>query len=130
AAAAAGLESLRAGLRALPPPSGDDPFAVRPLLAGTAPERPEGIAPGIAGHGDPNPGYDLRDRAHDPDASLSPAGRELHDAFVAALDDDLDTPTALAVVRRTLHADIAPEERRWLVLDADAVLGLDLHRAW
>jgi cysteinyl-tRNA synthetase len=25
---------------------------------------------------------------------------------------------------------LAADERRWLVLDADAVLGLDLHRAW
>jgi cysteinyl-tRNA synthetase len=29
-----------------------------------------------------------------------------------------------------LRADVSADERRWLVLDADAVLGLDLHRAW
>jgi cysteinyl-tRNA synthetase len=129
AAAAAALDSLRGGLAALPPPV-DDPFAVRPLLAGASPARPDGIAAGIAGHGDPNTGYELRDRAHEPSAPLSPAGRRLHDALVAALDDDLDTPAALAVVRRILRADIAPDERRWLVLDADAVLGLDLDRSW
>jgi cysteinyl-tRNA synthetase len=34
------------------------------------------------------------------------------------------------VVRETLRADLSPDERRWLVLDADAVLGLDLDRVW
>jgi hypothetical protein len=29
-----------------------------------------------------------------------------------------------------LRADLPADERRWLVLDADAVLGLDLHRVW
>ena len=33
-------------------------------------------------------------------------------------------------VREILRADLTPDERRWLVLDADAVLGLDLHRVW
>ena len=49
---------------------------------------------------------------------------------MAALDDDLDLPTALAIVREMLRADLPADERRWLVLDADAVLGLDLHRVW
>jgi cysteinyl-tRNA synthetase len=56
-------------------------------------------------------------------------GRALHDRFAAALDDDLDLPTALAVVREIVRADLPPDERRWLVLDADYVLGLDLDRA-
>ena len=63
-------------------------------------------------------------------APLSPPGRALHDRFVAAIDDDLDLPTALAVVRETLRADLPADERRWLVLDADLVLGLDLDLAW
>ena len=33
-------------------------------------------------------------------------------------------------VREILRADLPADERRWLVLDADAVLGLDLHRVW
>ena len=50
---------------------------------------------------------------------------------MAAIDDDLDMPTALAVVREALRTpDIAADERRWLVLDADLVLGLDLDRVW
>ena len=72
----------------------------------------------------------VADRAHAPAAPLSPAGRDLHDRFVAALDDDLDMPGALACVREMLRADLSADERRWLVLDADAVLGLDLHKAW
>ena len=37
---------------------------------------------------------------------LSAAGRALHERFVAAIDDDLDLPTALAVIRETLRADL------------------------
>ena len=39
-------------------------------------------------------------------------------------------PRALAVVRETLKAPLSGDERRWLVLDADAILGLDLDRVW
>jgi cysteinyl-tRNA synthetase len=63
-------------------------------------------------------------------AHFSDLGRALHDRFVAALDDDLDLPAALVCVREILRADLSADERRWLVLDADAVLGLDLHRVW
>jgi cysteinyl-tRNA synthetase len=49
---------------------------------------------------------------------------------VDAIDDDLDMPAALARVREVLRADLSADERRWLVLDADAVLGLDLHKVW
>ncbi len=44
--------------------------------------------------------------------ALSAAGHALHDRFVAAIDDDLDLPTAVAVVRAALRAE----------LPADAVL--------
>ena len=128
-AAAAGLMSLRAAVAGLgtSPLSGPWSTPVR-LRAGTAPARPEGTADEIAGNGD-GAGGPLTDRAHAPDAPLSDAGRALHDRFVAALDDDLDTPTALAVVRETVRGDLSPSERRWLALDADLVLGLDLDRA-
>jgi cysteinyl-tRNA synthetase len=75
-------------------------------------------------------GTPLPDRAASPAARLSAAGRELHDRFVAAIDDDLDMPTALAVTREVLRASLIEDERRWLILDADAVLGLDLDRVW
>jgi cysteinyl-tRNA synthetase len=122
-AASAGLASLRARLRALGSPPSDGPWAAPPVIrAEPAGDRPEGVHD--------RPGERGPDRAHASAAPLSAAGQGLHDRFVAALDDDLDLPTALAVVRETLRADLSADERRWLVLDADAVLGLDLHRAW
>ncbi len=132
AAAAAGLESLRGRLRALGPAPAEGSWVAPPSLrAGRAPDRPVGLAEGPSGHGqDDTPARPLSDRAHDPSAPLSPAGRVLHDRFVAAVDDDLDLPTALAVVRETLRAPIPDDERRWLVVDADLVLGFDLHAVW
>ena len=122
-AAAAGLASLRSRLRTLGPAPSDGPWrAPAVVVAEPAGDRPQGITERPAGRGP--------DRAHEVAAPLSPAGRDLHDRFVAALDDDLDLPVALAVVRETLRADLPADERRWLVLDADAVLGLDLHRVW
>jgi cysteinyl-tRNA synthetase len=121
-AAAGALASLRARLRALGPPPTDGPWAApEPLHAEPAGDRPDGVAqPVPAG---PN-------RAHEPAAPLSADGRALHDRFVAAIDDDLDLPTALAVAREILRAPVDAAERRWLVLEADAVLGLDLDRVW
>ena len=81
------------------------------------------------GHGGANtPGP--ADRAHAPSAPLSPEGRDLHDRFTAAIDDDLDTSTAVAIARETLRAPLPEDERRWLLLDFDYVLGLDLDRVW
>jgi len=131
AAAGAALESLRSGLRDLGSPPRTGPWVAPPVLAaGAAGDRPEGIASGVAGHGRDASGYVVTDRATNPSAPLSADGRACHDRFVAAIDDDLDMPVALALLREILRSTIAPDERRWLVLDADAVLGLDLHRVW
>jgi cysteinyl-tRNA synthetase len=73
--------------------------------------------------------FAITDRPGSPRAPLSEAGRALHARFVAAIDDDLDMPAALRIVRETLRASLPAEERRWLVLDFDFVLGLDLDRA-
>ena len=128
--AAAALESLRARLRALGPPPADGPWAAPAALrAAPAGERPDGIAADPGGHGGadtPGPA----DRAHAPSAPLSPEGRDLHDRFTAAIDDDLDTSTAVAIARETLRAPLPEDERRWLLLDFDYVLGLDLDRVW
>ena len=129
-AAAAGLASLRERVAALGPAPIDGPWAPGPpLRAPSAGPRPKGIAPGITGHGstgdEPPTGLD---RAHEPSAPLSDEGRELHRQFVEAIDDDLDTATALRVVREIARADLPADERRWLILDADFVLGLDLDR--
>ena len=128
-AAAAALGSLRAGLRALGAPPTAGPWVAPPVLvAGAAGDRPDGIAHGAAGHGGGS--YPITDRATTIAAPLSPEGRAFHDQFVAAIDDDLDLPGALALMRRILASDLVVDERRWLVLDADVVLGLDLHRVW
>ncbi len=139
AAAAAALASLRAGLRGLGPPPPDGPWVAPAVLeAGAAGDRPVGVASGPAGHGGtatadtaPAPGsFEIADRAGTPLAPLSVAGRALHDRFVAAIDADLDMPIALALLREILRAPLTADERRWLILDADLVLGLDLDRVW
>ncbi len=141
AAAGAALGSLRSRLAELGPPPDDGPWSAPvPLVAGAAGDRPTGEAVGsVAGFGGgPASGtgsetdgpYPRTDRAHAPVAPLSAGGRALHDRFVESLDDDLDLPGALVCVREMLRADLPTDERRWLVLDADAVLGLDLHRVW
>ena len=99
---------------------------------GAAGDRPDGRRPAAsAGHGGDDRHRGRRDRAGAPAAPLSAAGRALHDRFVAAIDDDLDMPIALALrPRDPAGADLPADERRWLVLDADLVLGLDLDRVW
>jgi cysteinyl-tRNA synthetase len=130
-AAAAALESLRDRLRALGPAPATGGWTAPPVLeVGAAPPRPIGLAAGLAGHGAANEAFTVTDRAHAPDAPLSQSGRAAHERFVAAIDADLDLPSAIAVVRDILRSDLSPDERRWLVLDADLVLGLDLHRVW
>ena len=72
----------------------------------------------------------MADRASSPSGPLTAAGRSFHDRFVAAIDDDLDMPVALALLREILRSPLSEDERRWLILDADVVLGLDLDRVW
>lgn len=137
AGAAAGLTSLRDAVRRLGPPPSTGPWtAPVPIRAGAAPARPVGRATGVAGHGATGGGTDgsavpRTDRADAPAAPLSAAGRRLHHAFVAAIDRNLDMPAALRIARQAATAPgVPPDERRWLVLDFDAVLGLDLDRVW
>lgn len=61
-----------------------------------------------------------------PSAPIPPS---YHDAFLAALDEDLDTPRALQVLRDVeREADITDGSRFEFFAWADAVLGLDLAR--
>jgi len=132
-AASTAFASLTARLRALGPAPADGPWAAPAVLrAGRTADRPAGTASGTRGLAldDEIPEPMLTDRAGAPTAPLSVAGHELHERFVAAIDDDLDLPTAVATIHATLRADLPADERRWLVLDADSVLGLDLDRAW
>jgi cysteinyl-tRNA synthetase len=130
-AAAAALESLRARLRAFGPPPAEGPWTAPSALAvPSSGDRPTGTADGDAGHGGDSERLARTDRAHEPVAPLTVEGRALHERFAAALDDDLDLPVALAVVREIARAPLPDDERRWLLLDADLVLGLDLDRVW
>ncbi|MEJ7697786.1 MAG: helix-turn-helix domain-containing protein [Candidatus Limnocylindrales bacterium] len=68
--------------------------------------------------------YPVSDRAPTP---TRPSPRRAVDSTTGwwpRIDDDLDLPGALVIVREILRSDLPVEERRWLVLDADAVLGL------
>ena len=131
AGAAAGLESLRARLRGLGPPPAEGPWsAPGALRAQPAGDRPDGRADGDTGHGGDGTSLPRVNRAHAPAAPLSEAGRGLHERYVAALDDDLDLPAALAVIREVARSSLPTDEARWLILDADAVLGLSLDRVW
>ncbi len=57
----------------------------------------------------------------------SDEARRVREAFHAAINDDLELPTALSITREMArNAKIAPGERRRLLLDFDRVLGLRL----
>ena len=59
---------------------------------------------------------------------LSPDARAFLSRWTAAVDDDLDLPRGLAVVHEIARSALPAPERRWLLLEADRVLGLDLDR--
>ena len=54
---------------------------------------------------------------------------DLKDKFLAAINDDLNTPKALAAVSAVLKAKISPADKRATLLDFDQVLGLGLEKA-
>lgn len=51
------------------------------------------------------------------------------DRFMAALEDDLDTPTAITVLWEMLKSNIPSPDKYDLLLDFDSVLGLDIQAA-
>ncbi len=55
---------------------------------------------------------------------------EYEERFVAAVNDDLDTPQALATVWDLLHSDNPPEAKLKSLFQFDAVLGLSLKSTW
>jgi cysteinyl-tRNA synthetase len=117
--AQAGLASLRARARAI----GREAATSTALGGLVAPDG--GVA---AGHPGPDgvvpPGMGTADPAE-----LSAPARALYERWTAAIDDDLDLPKGLAIVREAVKAsDLPAAERRWLLLEADRVLGLDLAR--
>ena len=73
----------------------------------------------------------LRDRiadwSRDPGANV-PRVEGFETRFRAAIADDLDLPTAMALVAELTRSAVAPGEKASLLLSWDRVLGLDLHR--
>lgn len=55
-------------------------------------------------------------------------GAEFADRFQDAIADDLDLPSAMALVSELVRSDLPAGDRGRLLADFDRVLGLDLHR--
>lgn len=55
--------------------------------------------------------------------------QELRAEFVEAVNDDLNTPQALAVLQRVLQGDLSEADKLATVLDFDRILGLKLGKA-
>lgn len=60
---------------------------------------------------------------------IGAANQPLKDKFLAAINDDLNLPKALAVVAATFKAKISAADKRATILDFDQVLGLGFNRA-
>jgi cysteinyl-tRNA synthetase len=71
----------------------------------------------------------LRERVADWQGGPAGPGGDFAERFRMAIADDLDFPTAMALVSELVHSDLAPGARAALLLDWDRVLGLDLGRA-
>ena len=107
---------------------GHDPLAFRYLALQAKYRAPLNFSPdGLAGAG--RALAQLRERisgwAGAPDG---PQG-DYRERFLAAINDDLDLPLAMALVSELVHSDLAPGAKAALLLDWDRVLGLDLGRA-
>ena len=71
-----------------------------------------------------------RPRARDPGARCPPPARRSTTGSSRRSTTTSTCRPRWPSSARSLRADLPADERRWLVLDADAVLGLDLHRVW
>lgn len=61
-----------------------------------------------------------------PPGDGAPTGGAFRARFVEAINDDLGTPRALAIVQEVLDSDVSPKARLELLSDMDRVLGLDI----
>jgi cysteinyl-tRNA synthetase len=68
-------------------------------------------------------------KAGDEAAGHPDEAEALEARFRSAIADDLDLPTAMALVSGLTHATIAPREKAALLRSWDRVLGLDLERS-
>ncbi len=61
-------------------------------------------------------------------ASLSVAGKDLHEKFISCLEDDLNTPNALAVMWKTIKSESLSDIDKLLLFQLyDTLLGLNLY---
>jgi cysteinyl-tRNA synthetase len=71
----------------------------------------------------------LRDHIAEWSSGPDGARADFVQRFAAAISDDLDLPSAMALVAEIGRSELAPGAKAALLLDFDRVLGLDLGRA-
>ena len=107
---------------------GHDPLAFRYLALQAKYRAPLNFSPdGLAGAG--RALTQLRERVGGWAAASDGPRGDYSERFLAAINDDLDLPIAMALVSELVHSDLAPGAKAALLLDWDRVLGLDLGRA-
>ena len=107
---------------------GHDPLAFRWLALQAKYRAPLNFSPDAMG-GSGRALRQLRERiAGWSGGSDGPRG-DYPERFLAAINDDLDLPAAMALVSEVSRSDLAPGAKASLLLDWDRVLGLDLGRA-
>lgn len=72
---------------------------------------------------------DLKENTQLTTNTMSEERIDLQSRFALALNDDLNTAQALAVVHETLKSKLSDEDKLSLLLDWNQVLGLNLHKA-
>ncbi|MDD5290809.1 MAG: cysteine--tRNA ligase [Patescibacteria group bacterium] len=60
--------------------------------------------------------------------SISPPNKKFKDEFLQAVNDDLNTPQALAVVQKVFKSSLADEEKLGTIIDFDKVFGLNIEK--
>jgi cysteinyl-tRNA synthetase len=106
---------------------GHDPLAFRYLALQAKYRAPLNFSPdGLAGAG--RALAQLRERVAEWRAGPDGPRGEFGDRFLAAINDDLDLPAAMALVSELVRSDLAPGAKAALLVDWDRVLGLDLAR--
>src|SRR5438309_5788784 len=106
---------------------GHDPLAFRYLALQAKYRAPLNFSPdGLAGAG--RALAQLRERVAEWRAGPDGPRGAFGDRFLAAINDDLDLPAAMALVSELVRSDLAPGAKAALLLDWDRVLGLDLAR--
>jgi len=71
--------------------------------------------------------YEIEDGLPKPErVKISPKGDKWQKKFIEAISNNLNLPQALAILWKMLKSDLPEEEKHWLLLDWDRVVGLKL----